>query len=340
MSEEIFSAQDLGNVISIEDLTGYFITIIQQIRNGSKNVASTIYQDLEKLNTVSLEWQNPETAVPNLLNAYETLKKISMSLRKELSAFMDIDEYSEISYALYYDNKRYVTESIQASWLKVTSKGELRLLLDKATSDLEKQSANTLQNRIQELFQAHYESLLRTIRGTYKGIIGKGRLNEGHITEAFEEHLQEHHSVAYSIFQSKNVEQYSSIDKTLLEGKNEQWDESLDAAWAHVRHSLGTQRGTVAGDVGKWQVKRGSSKNEWTSQVRLSSLANLKKGVELYSQILTTQDIPGLAKQIAMYISEPVTKASANLTSQIADKKTQELLSIVEGAIAQGTRRV
>lgn len=83
------------------------------------------------------------------------------------------------------------------------------------------------------------------------------KLNRGHVAEAYESHLASHHSNSYKLLNSLNID--SVIDKAIIakeitELKVDWWasHESPDGAWSHIRSSMGTQRGTVAGDVGRY----------------------------------------------------------------------------------------
>ena len=54
---------------------------------------------------------------------------ILIYLRKLLSQFINLEVYDKITYSFYYNGKRYETDSIDASWLTKSSKGELKLKL-------------------------------------------------------------------------------------------------------------------------------------------------------------------------------------------------------------------
>jgi hypothetical protein len=113
------------------------------------------------------------------------------------------------------------------------------------------------------------------------------KLNKGYIAEAYEEHLAIHHTTAYNLFnKSKSL---SVLDKGIMittaiediSSAGNWWasHESMSKAWSHITSSMGRQRGTVAGDVGRVQVKSGYSYSTYGRKVRLASLATLKDGV-------------------------------------------------------------
>ena len=251
-----------------------------------------------------------------------------MSIRKLLAPYINLNTYDSIGYVFYYNNKRYVADEIKTEWLIKGSQGELRLSLDEAVKDLEKQYENEFESKVRDIFNNHYKSDLTAISNMYNGTLGKGKLNRGHIAEAYESHLSTHHTQAYNMLNNFNLN--SVMGKMLTvqqisEFEQDWWamHESPDDAWKHIRSSLGRQRGTVAGDVGKYQVKSGfSSDNHYTSEVRLSSVTNLKRGVRDYCDILN-EDIPvvQVAQRLAVYLSERVSQPTKELQAYIANKE-------------------
>lgn len=111
-------------------------------------------------------------------------------------------------------------------------------------------------------------------------------------------------------------------------------------AWKHIRTSLGTQRGTVAGDVGRYQVKRGTSYTPYGKQVRLTTLRNLETGIKRYSAILSDEPANIVADRIAMYITEPASNMSAKILNNITDEKVRKLLEETLLANTKGMRRI
>ena len=153
---------------------------------------------------------------------------------------------------------------------------------------------------------------------------GSSRLNQGRVAEAFEAHLTEHHPNAFQYLNTLNTN--SVISKSLLvqfatEAGDSYWahHEDPNSAWAHIRGAMGTQRGTVAGDVGNRQVK---SAKDSGNQVKLSTLTNLKTGIKRYADILNP-DIPcrDVALKLARYLTEPVKRNEKNLQAYIANKE-------------------
>ena len=92
---------------------------------------------------------------------------------------------------------------------------------------------------------------------------------------------------------------------------------------------MGTQRGTVAGDVRNRQVK---SAKDSSGQVKLSTLTNLKTGVKRYADILNPE-IPcrEVALKLARYLTEPVKRNEKNLYAYIANKELSTDISKLQG---------
>ena len=163
----------------------------------------------------------------------------------------------------------------------------------------------------------------------YKGTIGLGgKINQGHVTEAFESHLALHHSNSYRFINQVGNKNFT-IDKIILfQGLKKEFTinywadkESPDAAWAHIRGALGNQRGTVAGDVGFMQVKRGANRG-YGKTARLITLKNLQTGISYYSDIINPQiPIERVAKNIATYLSERINSNEQKIQAYIANKQ-------------------
>ena len=223
----------------------------------------------------------------------------------------------------------------------MSGKNGLMLDLEKASKSLEGQIKNSYQESIQEVFNDHYKSYLNLIKGTYKGkkeIGQKGsRISLGHVAEAYEEHIGEDHSESYKVLNGdadSNI-QNSAVVKAMTAlraagGEKAYWPphESVDKGWLHIKHSLGTQRGTVAGDVGQFQVKQAKDKENAT--IRLARFSTLEQGLKLYSKILGNDtkdsDIPKLAYDLANYISEPVSQRAADVLNFTAGKELSDEL--------------
>lgn len=275
-----------------------------------------------------------------LYQLYEKEKAISLKMRKILSNFINLEVYDSIEYVFYYNNQRYVTNHIDASWLIQKGKGsELSLDLERAAEELQKQYQNTATATVQKIFNEHYLSYLSVIQNTMKNKTSK-KINKGHIAEAFESHLAEHHTSAYNLLNTLSIQSrpLSTSEKIIL-SKNEEkelhesnWKthDGITMAWQHIRGALGTQRGTVAGDVGKFQVKQGTNFSQFSSHVRLSSLTNLKTGISRYCEIFSEEEPEKVARKIAMYLSEPVKKTQENLNAYIMNKEIATELNKIE----------
>ena len=127
----------------------------------------------------------------------------------------------------------------------------------------------------------------------------------GHIAEAYEQHISEHHPAEYRVLNNlaKSGNSLTVLDKMMLNFESDvdavtYWDahEGITKAWMHIRNSLGTQRGTVAGDVGQMQVKQGKT---GAGRIRLARLNTLKEGIGVYCAIVSDEPVEDVALRIA-----------------------------------------
>ena len=182
------TSADLESTLSLEDLTAVLIDIITEIRKND-NYGSELRSEIDKLNTYADKISN-STSLEDLFNAYESIQSTSIYLRKLLSQFINLEVYDKITYSFYYNGKRYETDSIDASWLTKSSKGELKLKLYEAEKTLQEEVSDEYKEQVNHIFNRHYAIFLQAISGTYNGIIGRsGALNMGHIAEAYEQHI-------------------------------------------------------------------------------------------------------------------------------------------------------
>ena len=328
MGDLYFSPEDFDSVITLEDLTNVLADIVGEIRAGDKTT-QPLLEEIEKLIALQDNLYNYKedkdyggAGVQMLFAVYEQSIKTSMQIRKLLAQRgIKLQEYNDISYSFYYKGTRYTSDTIDLNWVRVGSDGTLRLNIDKAVKDLKQQINSISQKQLQAIFQKHFEVYLAAIFGMYKG---SNRLNQGRVAEAFEAHLTEHHPNAFQYLNTLNVS--SVISQSLLvqfatEAGDSYWahHEDPNSAWIHIRGAMGTQRGTVAGDVGNRQVKSAKDSGD---QVRLSTLTNLKTGIKRYADILNP-DIPcrDVALKLARYLTEPVKRNEKNLQAYIANKE-------------------
>lgn len=329
MGNLYFSPEDFDNVITLEDLTNILADIVGEIRAGDKTT-QPLLEEIEKLIALQNNLQNykeedkdyGEQGVKMLFAVYEQTIKTSMQIRKLLAQRgIKLQEYNDISYSFYYKGVRYASDTIDLNWVRVGSDGTLKLNISKAVKDLKQQINSISQKQLQAIFQKHFEVYLAAIFGMYKG---SNRLNQGRVAEAFEAHLTEHHPNAFQYLNTLNTN--SVISKSLLvqfatEAGDSYWahHEDPNSAWAHIRGAMGTQRGTVAGDVGNRQVKSAKDSGD---QVRLSTLTNLKTGVKRYADILNPDiSCRDVALKLARYLTEPVKRNEKNLQAYIANKE-------------------
>ena len=328
MGNLYFSPEDFDSVITLEDLTNVLADIVGEIRAGDKTT-QPLLEEIEKLIALQDNLYNYKedkdyggAGVQMLFAVYEQSIKTSMQIRKLLAQRgIKLQEYNDISYSFYYKGVRYASDTIDLNWIRVGSDGTLRLNIDKAVKDLKQQINSISQKQLQAIFQKHFEVYLAAIFGMYKG---SNRLNQGRVAEAFEAHLTEHHPNAFQYLNTLNTN--SVISKSLLvqfatEAGDSYWahHEDPNSAWAHIRGAMGTQRGTVAGDVGNRQVKSAKDSGD---QVRLSTLTNLKTGIKRYADILNPEiSCRDVALKLARYLTEPVKRNEKNLQAYIANKE-------------------
>ena len=328
MGNLYFSPEDFDSVITLEDLTNVLADIVGEIRAGDKTT-QPLLEEIEKLIALQDNLYNYKedkdyggAGVQMLFAIYEQSIKTSMQIRKLLAQRgIKLQEYNDISYSFYYKGTRYTSDTIDLNWVRVGSDGALKLNIDKAVKDLKQQINSISQKQLQAIFQKHFEVYLAAIFGMYKG---SNRLNHGRVAEAFEAHLTEHHPNAFQYLNTLNTN--SVISKSLLvqfatEAGDSYWarHEDPNSAWMHIRGAMGTQRGTVAGDVGNKQVKSAKDSGD---QVRLSTLTNLKTGIKRYADILNPEiSCRDVALKLARYLTEPVKRNEKNLQAYIANKE-------------------
>ena len=328
MGNLYFSPEDFDSVITLEDLTNVLADIVGEIRAGDKTT-QPLLEEIEKLIALQDNLYNYKedkdyggAGVQMLFAVYEQSIKTSMQIRKLLAQRgIKLQEYNDISYSFYYKGTRYTSDTIDLNWVRVGSDGALKLNIDKAVKDLKQQINSISQKQLQAIFQKHFEVYLAAIFGMYKG---SSRLNQGRVAEAFEAHLTEHHPNAFQYLNTLNTN--SVISKSLLvqfatEAGDSYWahHEDPNSAWIHIRGAMGTQRGTVAGDVGNRQVKSAKDSGD---QVRLSTLTNLKTGIKRYADILNPEiSCRDVALKLARYLTEPVKRNEKNLQAYIANKE-------------------
>lgn len=334
-SSLVFTPEDFDAVVTYDYLVEHLRDIIISIRQNDYSGIElrTAIEHLDQLSKKGDIAEANDSNISFLFSIYEQIKIVSMKIRQLLSTFINLNTYDNIGYVFYYNGQRYVTETIQQSWLISGSKGSLSLNLEKAAEDLKSQYSNSLENKIRSIFNQHYATYLQAIAGMYEYPLGariKGaKLNKGHVAEAYESHLAEHHKVAYNLLNNFSID--SPATKAIVAQLTDElgadyWakHETPTEAWIHVRGALGTQRGTVAGDVGRFQVKQGSNSSVYGAQVRLSSIANLRRGVNNYCAIINPDiDATVVARQLATYLSERIGQPSKDLQAYIANKEFQ-----------------
>lgn len=304
-----FMPEDLDSVLSLEELASVLREIILEVRHND-----TAYNNIkEKIQTLENKSKNlsNQSSIQELFDAYQNIQIISLELRKALSNFITLDTYDSIAYAFYFQGTRYATEHFSLDAVTKKDDGSLWLNLDAAIKEIKDDIKSLKREKANDLFTQHYQSFLSLIQGTYKGKWGT-RVNEGIVSEGFESHIASHHTKAYQLLNSTE-EFNTSIDK-MIEAQLSQegpWHEGPTGGWKHIRGALGTQKGVVAGDVGRFQVKSTKFKGSY-SKIRLTRLSTLKNGVQIYSEIISGEPVEAVALKLARYLSEPVKAINVN----------------------------
>lgn len=337
-------------IIDVSLLTDILTPMIADMRSNNPR-----YNDI--INDINLLASYGDNLLSNnnlniSYNIYKLTQKISLAIRRELAVFIpDMETYGQINYAFYYNGKRYSVDHLNLNWLLLDKKGNLKINLDEIEKDFAEITNNKILNGINLKIEAHKTGFIKAIQGTYNGTLGKGKINMGHVAEAYEEHIMEHHTPAYQFLNSLQYFLLSGVDKVIgsmpkdfgLE-ENVYWSnhESIGTAWKHIRNSLGTQRGTAAADVSSKkissygvQVKAGQKRIIQTKKgqiefghiLQLSSLNNLKQGVLEYSKIFNPNiPVQEVAKSLAIFLSEPITKRAENLIEHVEDEFIKQIL--------------
>ena len=308
-SKITFMPEDLESVLSLQDLATILKEIILEIRH-SNNAYNNLQEKIKELEDNFQNISN-NSSIQILFNAYQNIQTISLELRKALSNFIKLDTYDNIAYAFYFQGTRYTTEHFDLSAVQKKDDGSLWLNLDSAIKEIKNNIADKKRDKVNQLFSEHYQSYLNLIQGTYNGKWG-ARINEGIVAEAFESHIASHHSGAYQLLNSSETFT-STIDKAIESQLQEKgsWHEGATQGWIHIRGALGTQRGTVAGDVGRFQVKSTKFTGSY-SKIRLTRLSTLKNGIQIYSEIISGEPVEMVALKLARYLSEPVKAINVN----------------------------
>ena len=316
-------AEDQG--IALQDLIWHFTELVDEIRNNSQNYLKLqgLIKQIEDVNIYTI---TKKLGVLSLFKLYKRIIHISIELRKILPQFeVEVSQYNSIDYALYFNNQVYYTEHLKPEWLSAT-KGGLMLRLSPAIKEIEEDIKNDTQIEILNMFNKHYQLFLDTVEDSYmrhhngKSIL-KGddkTFNKGHIAEAHERHLQQHHSILYQMAKNKNIEPNEMIESHIQEMQTQNnsisFHETASTIWKeHLLASFGYQRGTVAGDINSTQVKQGQS----GSSLRLTKIGNLRAAIKVYSDLFNT-DIPSsiVATKIALYMSDIVDKDIRNFVNR------------------------
>ena len=352
MADQIeITPEDLASFINRESLTTYLSGLILDIRNSDSTKYSILKQKINQLSKYNNDNISKSSTIEELKDAYDTVKIISIEIRKLLSeVFPQIEAYDNINYAIYYKGKRYYADQLKTKWLRKSgTRGDLQLQISQMAKELQEFYDSIGLSKLQEAFELHLMSYQSVIKGTYRGVIGRGgALNEGHITEAFESHIAEHHTAAYQLFNSMSI--LSSVDKVVAASEFEKaaktvpsgnWTshEDITEAWIHIRNSFGVQKGTAAGDVRDAQVKaikKAEQGKQQDSKIRLERFNVIKTGISTYCAILD-KGVPAneVAESVIKYIEEPLRNISSKVISNATNEDAQNMLIKSQEIITQ-----
>ncbi len=331
-----------ASTFSLGDLIQVLTTAIRDIRADNSQLYQSLQDNINQLEQIHLKRsyktrgkgisRNDQDTVLNVFQAYEQVIQVSLQLRKLLSQMgVALSRYNELDYALYYKDERIyastqdIYNAISYGGIRVTGQG-LQISVQKIAEQLKEDLKNDARRKLFTAFSEHYASFKQYASGMYlqqnKSEFGvsPANINLGHVAEAHERHLQEHHKDLFELSTKKDFIPNKLIAKriddlrnssTLTEWHKDNKDKKENAAdvWKHIRDSLGYQRGTVAGDVNATQVKE--QKEEGSTTLKLTSIKNLREGIKVYSAILAKEeDIPAqrVATAIALYMSDILDK--------------------------------
>lgn len=339
---EILGSKYMKQYMPKEDMitiiNNQIITMRKEYQTQNKTYLK-LKKDIDKLLKLKLD----ENDVESLFNAYKNIINISMELRNIFKTIgIELDQYKKIDYALYYEGRRYSTKELDISWLEVDNKGGLQINMQKATDDLEKIYKDSIDAKVNKIVQEHfikYWMALSNMQGLHNTYVpGQTNVNikslgfnRGHAAEAYEEHLQTHHNKLLNALnnasENKKVTMNSAVVKSFIKDAEvdvRKWyvhedPNGPDNMWLHLRHSLGNQAGTTAGDVGSTQVKaiiNYKGHPDWQS-LHLASLNTLKDGIERYGAIFSEEDSLSVSKKIVDYMTESITTMDRGATNNL-----------------------
>ena len=304
---------------SLGELIDHFTILITEARTRS-SVYNKLMIAVNELEQIEIQSIKKRGNVIDLFQAYTRILQVSIQLRNLIQQFgVEVASYDTIDYAIYFRGKISYANHLRVDWLRSNGSG-LMLNLKALTEDIQKETTNELQLKILELFNTHYNLYSQYVEAMYlqqnKHHIGDrgSNINMGHVAEAHERHLQEHHMQLYRMSKDANLQPSDILQSRMQEleqlNNNDKWHEPADTVWAHLHESLGYQRGTAAGDVASTQVKQARiTEKSANTTLRLSSIKNLRTGITLYSEIFNENKTPyEVAAKLAIYMSSVLDK--------------------------------
>jgi hypothetical protein len=259
-----------------------------------------------------------EISNSDLLKLYNDSIKIALKLREELKTYLPtIETYKNIEYVFWHNGKRYYTKEIRLSWLSDSSPGEIILNYGQIVKDLEEEYKNGVNNIVRDIMNRHFQKYYTQL----KAMAHSDKVNQGYAAEAYEEHLQQHHPEIFKILNQKNIKRNDPVVNYIIQNEKQLTDKSFWSyheedgafgAWRHYRSAKGTMRGTVAGDVGKYQVK--------FDNPHISSITTISEDIKNYAMIIDkTIPVKQVAHLLMYQLSENIQKDAADFSTLIAN---------------------
>ena len=315
--KELLGSDYMNQYLPKDEMISIVANQIETIRHNEKEYLY-LKKAIEELNNIKLIPGD----IHSMFKTYEKVKEVSIKLRKIFfSAGLNLDIYNSIDYSLYYEGRRYSTETLKESWLEVSEDGKtLKINMRSAVDDISKEMKEQVDVEVNRLIQDHflkYFTALTNMSGLHSSGMSTKGFNRGHAAEAYEEHFQEHHA---NLLKALKSSEYTSKDSFAVQEFREvaekdvaKWYaheiEGPNTMWQHLRHALGNQAGTVAGDVRGTQVKaiiNYSGKYKDFKSLSLSNLTTLQNGIDNYSIIFSNKSAIEVARELVPYMTESI----------------------------------
>lgn len=218
-----FKPSDFTGVLSLDYLTQVIADIIKDIRSNDHGQYNHMINEISELETIELKVEayknsgntkQAQIMINYYYDLYQRLLKISLELRKLLPKELGLAQYDNISYALYDRGQRFYFEKLPISTLVYNeSTDKLQIDLEAATKNLRQRLTQANKESYGAILNAHYNNFMNVLKNAKTHELPSG-LNRGHVAEAFEEHLAQHHTAAYNFYNNMKNQQevyYSNL---------------------------------------------------------------------------------------------------------------------------------